>query len=44
MVDQLYDGLMRWTPPCAPASTNASWQADSFVTVVTQYSHTEIIW
>jgi hypothetical protein len=23
-VDQLYEELMRWTPPCAPASTNAS--------------------
>ena len=24
MVDQLYDELMRWTPPCASASTEAS--------------------
>jgi hypothetical protein len=24
MVDQLYEELMRWTPPCAAASTNAS--------------------
>jgi hypothetical protein len=24
MVDQLYEELMRWTPPCAPASTYAS--------------------
>jgi hypothetical protein len=24
MVDQLYEELMRWTPPCAPASTHAS--------------------
>ena len=24
MVDQLYEELMRWTPPCAPASTDAS--------------------
>ena len=24
MVDQLYEELMRWTPPCAPASTVAS--------------------
>ena len=23
-VDQLYEELMRWTPPCAPASTAAS--------------------
>ena len=23
-VDQLYEELMRWTPPCAPASTEAS--------------------
>jgi hypothetical protein len=23
-VDQLYEELMRWTPPCAPASTGAS--------------------
>ena len=24
MVDQLYEELMRWTPPCSPASTEAS--------------------
>ena len=24
MVDQLYDELMRWAPPCSPASTQAS--------------------
>jgi hypothetical protein len=24
MVDQLYEELMRWTPPCAPTSTDAS--------------------
>jgi hypothetical protein len=24
MVDRLYEELMRWTPPCAPASTDAS--------------------
>jgi hypothetical protein len=24
MVDQLYEELMRWTPPCAPASSDAS--------------------
>jgi len=24
MVDQLYEELMRWTPPCSPASTDAS--------------------
>lgn len=24
MVDQLYEELMRWTPPCAPASRDAS--------------------
>jgi hypothetical protein len=24
VVDQLYEELMRWTPPCASASTNAS--------------------
>lgn len=24
MVDQLYEELIRWTPPCAPASTDAS--------------------
>jgi hypothetical protein len=25
MVDQLYEELMRWTPPgCSPASTNGS--------------------
>ena len=24
MVDQLYEDLMRWMPPCAPASTGAS--------------------
>jgi hypothetical protein len=23
-VDQLYEELMRWTPPCAPASANTS--------------------
>jgi hypothetical protein len=23
-IDQLYQELMRWTPPCAPASTDAS--------------------
>ena len=24
MVDRLYEELMRWTPPCSPASTDAS--------------------
>ena len=24
IVDQLYEELMRWTPPCSPASTDAS--------------------
>jgi len=24
IVDQLYEELMRWTPPCTPASTDAS--------------------
>jgi hypothetical protein len=24
IVDQLYEELMRWTPPCAPASSDAS--------------------
>jgi hypothetical protein len=24
MVDQLYEELMRWAPPCSPASTQAS--------------------
>jgi hypothetical protein len=24
MVDQLYEELMRWPPPCSPASTDAT--------------------